>query len=322
MGFEIEETLKWQKEVTGIKKYHDLGYKGKGITVLNHEITEHGKKALSIIKEIAPEATFIEAEVSQMTTSKKLYKYNWKINGNTYTFDEVMKKFKPDIISVSLAGADCEERDDLIRPYIERGEVVLCNSAGNDGPKYDYDSESGIRGMYRNIALMIGACYFHNSKDNIKIQPYSGRDEDVPNIDYVGFCWDWGGTSAACPFVVGQLALLMSRFGKMSQAEIKKYLQPHCKDLGDQGYDWIYGDGLIVLPDNLDEFEKDKKEEVQIEMNFHDVKSNRWSYDAIKWASDKGLITGFPDGSFRPSDSLTREQICVILKKFYELIQK
>lgn len=327
MGLEMEDILKWQLEVTGIKKYHDLGYKGKGITVLNHETTDHGGKALSIIKEIAPEATFLEANVSQVSNSKQLLKYNWQINGNTYTFEEMMKKFKPDIISVSLAGEECKERDELIKPYIERGEVVFCNSTGNDGPKYEYDKKSGIRGMYKNIALMVGACYFHNSKDNIQIQSYSGRDEESPNVDYVGFCWDWGGTSAACPFVAGQLALFMSRFGKMSQAQIKESLKPYCKDLGDEGYDWVYGDGLIVLPDKLDiaidNKENDsEQEEVLSEMKFYDVPVDRWSYDEIKWANDIGLVTGFPDGSFRPTDGLTREQICVILKRFYELIQK
>ena len=306
-----EEKLKWQLEVTGIQKYHDAGYKGKGITVLNHESTEHGGKALSIIKMIAPEATFIEANVTQVSNSKQLLKYDWKINGDTYTFEEMMKEYRPDIISVSLAGTECTERDDLLRPYIERGDVVICNSTGNDGVKIEDDKKSGIRGMYKNIALMIGACYFHNSKDNIKIMPYSGRDKETPNVDFVGFTWDWGGTSAACPFVAGQLALFMSRFGKMSQAQIKESLKPYCKDLGDKGEDWVFGNGLIVLPDDVRK-EKDV---------FKDVDNNRWSIEDIEWAVENGIVSGYEDGTFRPEQTVTREQCVAMLRRTYNLMK-
>lgn len=48
---------------------------------------------------------------------------------------------------------------------------------------------------------------------------------------------------------------------------------------------------------------------------FKDVPANYWSRNAIAAASGAGLITGFPDGTFRPEQPLTRAQALVILAK-------
>ena len=45
---------------------------------------------------------------------------------------------------------------------------------------------------------------------------------------------------------------------------------------------------------------------------FTDVTDTRWSADAIQLAADDGIIAGYPDGSFDPEGTLTREQIAVI----------
>lgn len=48
---------------------------------------------------------------------------------------------------------------------------------------------------------------------------------------------------------------------------------------------------------------------------FTDVDETRWSADAIQLAADDGIIAGFPDGTFAPEESLTREQIAVIWQR-------
>jgi polyhydroxyalkanoate synthesis regulator phasin len=48
---------------------------------------------------------------------------------------------------------------------------------------------------------------------------------------------------------------------------------------------------------------------------FIDVPSTRWSAPAIAAASNAGLIGGFPDGTFKPADNITRAQALVILSK-------
>lgn len=49
--------------------------------------------------------------------------------------------------------------------------------------------------------------------------------------------------------------------------------------------------------------------------NFKDVPAKYWGANAISQVSDAGLVTGFPDGSFRPEDKITRAQALVILAK-------
>lgn len=48
---------------------------------------------------------------------------------------------------------------------------------------------------------------------------------------------------------------------------------------------------------------------------FKDLSDKHWAYKAISSAVEAGLVGGFPDGSFRPEDKITRTQALVILAK-------
>jgi len=45
---------------------------------------------------------------------------------------------------------------------------------------------------------------------------------------------------------------------------------------------------------------------------------NAWSIDAIEAMSALGILTGFPDGSFLPQESLTRAEMTVLMKRFMD----
>ena len=45
---------------------------------------------------------------------------------------------------------------------------------------------------------------------------------------------------------------------------------------------------------------------------FSDVAEGAWYRDAVEWAAEAGLITGYGDGRFGPDDPVTREQLAVI----------
>jgi len=51
---------------------------------------------------------------------------------------------------------------------------------------------------------------------------------------------------------------------------------------------------------------------------YPDVESNRWSAAKIKWAKEKNIVTGYPNGNFRPTQAVTRAELIVILKKATE----
>lgn len=52
------------------------------------------------------------------------------------------------------------------------------------------------------------------------------------------------------------------------------------------------------------------------EADFTDVSADKWYTEAVAWAAEKGIVTGYPDGSFHPNDSITREQLAVMLYRY------
>jgi hypothetical protein len=48
---------------------------------------------------------------------------------------------------------------------------------------------------------------------------------------------------------------------------------------------------------------------------------NDWTPEA-QWLKDKGLVSGFSDGTFRPGVYVTRGQLAVALKRMYEMVEK
>lgn len=44
-----------------------------------------------------------------------------------------------------------------------------------------------------------------------------------------------------------------------------------------------------------------------------------WAKDAVKWATEKGLVIGDGNGMIRPGECVTREEVCVILERFSKL---
>lgn len=49
---------------------------------------------------------------------------------------------------------------------------------------------------------------------------------------------------------------------------------------------------------------------------FSDVHSGDWYYDAVSWAASKGIVAGFEDGTFRPGQNVTREELATMLRAF------
>lgn len=63
------------------------------------------------------------------------------------------------------------------------------------------------------------------------------------------------------------------------------------------------------------------KPEVTFEAKFPDVKEKQWYTDAVMWAYQNGVVTGYDNGNFGPNDKVTREQMAVILKAFTEKVK-
>ncbi len=49
---------------------------------------------------------------------------------------------------------------------------------------------------------------------------------------------------------------------------------------------------------------------------FTDVPVGEWYTDAVRWAAEKGIVTGYSKTSFGPDDNITREQMVTILWRY------
>ncbi len=55
----------------------------------------------------------------------------------------------------------------------------------------------------------------------------------------------------------------------------------------------------------------------QAQVSFYDVPSNYWATSFIQELSSRGIIKGFPDGSFRPNDPVTRAQFAAMVSQAF-----
>ncbi len=52
--------------------------------------------------------------------------------------------------------------------------------------------------------------------------------------------------------------------------------------------------------------------------DFTDVAADAWYADAVAWAAENGIVSGYGDGLFGPNDNITREQMALILYRYGE----
>lgn len=48
--------------------------------------------------------------------------------------------------------------------------------------------------------------------------------------------------------------------------------------------------------------------------------TGHWAAASIEWAKERGLVKGYPDGSFKPNQAVTRAEMCVMFERFYIII--
>ncbi len=53
-------------------------------------------------------------------------------------------------------------------------------------------------------------------------------------------------------------------------------------------------------------------------MKFTDISKQYWAYQDINWAVEKGLIKGYSDGTFKPTNLLTESQFATVLTRYLD----
>jgi hypothetical protein len=304
-----KQLLEKQHKFLNVSQYHKLGYKGKGFTIVNAESYPgsdgHGAMTTGVINDYIPEVTVINSQLKGSGRNRFL-----TINGEQVELEQAIKEYKIKVITNSKATT----QDDITLSYYkelqEKYGVIFFSAAGNDG-------EYGLRkGWHKNdTAIAVGAAQIKEN-GNVERMYYSSTGEE---LDFMCFMGRGNGTSSASPALASLAILLLQRYGDMTQTEIIEVFKSLCVDMDIEGWDKKTGWGLPVLPltDKLEILERLRGES----MDFKDVEKDRWSKNFIKICVNEGLLQGYPDGTFNPGASVTREELAVVLVRLLDKIE-
>lgn len=302
----IQDIINRDLKVANLDKYHVQGYTGKNITILNGvEDAEHTAMTNGVLRKTAPSATTLNSSISSRASGSTLGYCKVTINGVAQDFEEAIDKFNIKIVTMSKTGISSQALRNYFKDVQKRKGVIFINSAGNDG-------SAGVNGIYTkdDTAIAVGAVYVYDD-GTVSRMSYSAIGEE---LDFMFPLFGGSGTSAAAPSLAGAIACMLQKYGDFNQEECTEILKSISVDFGDTGDDIKYGYGLPILPltDRLEILDKIRGDK---EMVFKDVENTRWSKSAIDFAVEKGILIGFEDGTFRPTETVTREQMAVIIQR-------
>lgn len=109
------------------------------------------------------------------------------------------------------------------------------------------------------------------------------------------------GTSMAAPHVSAVAAMLKILYPTASPAQIENIIKYNAMDLGDPGYDPIYGYGMPLLSNLI------------TNLPFYDVQLSDWYYDSVKTVYSRGYMTGRSKGYFAAAEYMQRQDIAILM---------
>lgn len=246
MSNRIENYKKWM----GVTSWHNKGYKGQGINILNTESLDdsHSIFTRDAVVFIAPDSNVYSADVS-LKYNGGIYEYHRvNYNDSVYDWQEFVDLFSIDGVTRSIGSSGTyynEYKYNYWNQFVEDGILFSC-SAGNDGGSYDMDTVGSP--FPPEISFAIGAISYQESTDTFIKAGYSSTGPDLDFVTFPVTQYGVSGTSFASPAFMGLCAVIMSRCGKMKFNHIYEFLQDISIDIGIEGFDWNHGWGFPYLP--------------------------------------------------------------------------
>lgn len=191
--------------------------------------------------------------------------------------------------------------------------VILIKSSGNtDGKPVGEATRSPYWITVSSVGISNGKIYHSPfSKEHEYIDFASFGAISLPDIpDDFDFPKRFTGTSFSTPVLAGMIALILESNPNLSHKDIYKILLDNADRYGLKKNQ--VGNGVVTYPSDLTKPE-DPIEEV-IDM-FKDLDKDRYSTEHIEALAELGIITGYTDGTFKPQEPVTREQVVTMLNK-------
>lgn len=214
-------------EILGIKRFHEAGIKGQGITIASRESgrTVHGKCVFELIKQVVPSANI-----------KLKCDYNKDNDFDVYT--------------TSLFFSSDRVKEKRSQQLIDMNKILVC-AAGNEGN----ETQTPLSRLEQ--WLSVGAVHLVDNK--IEIPKYSSK---FGGLDFMSFSNlnvpnkvnKIKGTSFSAPVFASMCALVQCYFlehtgKKLTYNQMLQFVKVNCIDLNGKGYDIRSGYGLFVLPE-------------------------------------------------------------------------
>ncbi|WP_372868876.1 S8 family peptidase [Planomicrobium okeanokoites] len=108
------------------------------------------------------------------------------------------------------------------------------------------------------------------------------------------------GTSVSTPFVSAVFAQYKEAYPHLTNAQLRASVKRAVIDLGVKGKDNLYGHGLV----------QSLQSKVAL---FPDLRTDYWYSESIQYIFDRGIVTGFPDGTYRPESTITRAEAMTMI---------
>lgn len=198
------------------------------------------------------------------------------------------------IINASFNSTDTKERREALEKYYKWGGIFVGAAGNNYSSSVRFPANSPH-------TIAVGATNDETSKGDA-LDVYAESKYYVRNKDE-GFFHFYNGTSGASPVIAGCISLMLAKHPNWNCEDVRKFLKENSKPFDEFAGAFSFPDNFR-LEDNAPSPEVPKEDESM----FKDVKETDWFHKAVKWAKDKGILKGYPDGTFKPNEPLTRAE--------------
>jgi len=175
---------------------------------------------------------------------------------STYTYQAIIDAADSgcDVINLSLGGEYYSSVENSAIQYaISKGCIVVA-SAGNDGTAvYMYPaSYEGVISV-GSVNQDLSHSYFSQFNDKVDVAAPGSGILTTADSYYCGYDYDYSdGTSFAAPHVSGVAALAVACKPSITAAEFVNAIKASSLDLGNSGFDNLYGNGLLDAQKTLE----------------------------------------------------------------------
>ena len=225
------------------------------------------------------------------------------LNGIQWAIDQKM-----DIINLSLTtGQNMPELQAILKKANDLGIVVVA-AAGNietidtKGAYIQQNSDVLYPARYSSV-IAVGSTDTNNRQSEFSyhgpsvelVAPGEGiystfsTTKTIGQDDYIAS----EGTSVSTPFAAAVFAQYMEAYPHLTNSQLRETVKRAVIDLGPKGKDPSFGHGLV----------QSLQSKVSL---FPDLRTNFWYNASIQYIFDRGVVTGFPDGTYRPAATITR----------------